>query len=118
AYGFNEGSGTTVADASGNRNTGTVSGAAWTTAGKYGNALSFNGTSSWVTVADAASLELTGGMTLEAWVKPTAINGWECVLLKEDSTDLAYALYADNNGNDTGGPRRPIVAIREDTTTS
>jgi hypothetical protein len=56
-------------------------------------------------------------MTLEAWVYPTAINGWECVLLKEDSNDLAYALYGDNNGNDTGGPRRPVVSIREGSTT-
>src|SRR5207247_5732705 len=102
ASGVNEGSGTQVLDFSGNGNVGTISGAAWTPAGKYGAALSFNGTDSWVTVPDAASLELTGGMTLEAWVKPTAIDGWECVLLKEDSTDLAYALYGDNNGNDTG----------------
>ncbi len=42
AYGFNEGSGSTTADASGNKYTATVSGATWTT-GKYGNALSFNG---------------------------------------------------------------------------
>ena len=48
AYGFNEGSGSTVADASGNGDTGTISNATWTTAGKYGNALVFNGTNaSW-----------------------------------------------------------------------
>src|SRR5207244_11752742 len=52
AYGFNEGSGTTVADASGNGNTGTVANTAWSTSGKYGKALSFNGTSSWVTIND------------------------------------------------------------------
>ena len=43
AYGFSEGSGSTTADASGNSNTGTISGATWTTSGRYGNALSFNG---------------------------------------------------------------------------
>jgi fibronectin type 3 domain-containing protein len=117
AYSFDEGSGSTVADSSGNGNTGTIANATWTTAGKYGNALSFNGTNSWVTIADSASLDLTTGMTLEAWVNPTAINGWECVLLKQDTNDLAYALYADNNGNDTGGPRRPIVSIKESSTT-
>src|SRR5262249_27498968 len=42
AYAFDEGSGTTVADASGNGNTGTVVGAAWSTSGKFGNALVFN----------------------------------------------------------------------------
>src|SRR5205814_7140669 len=116
AYSFDEGSGTTVVDRSGTGNGGTVSNTTWSS-GKYGGALSFNGTSSWVTVADSASLDLTTAMTLEAWVYPTAINGWECVLLKEDTNDLTYALYADNNGNDSGGPRRPVVSIREGSTT-
>ena len=40
AYGFDEGSGTTVTDQSGNGNTGTITGATWTATGKYGNALS------------------------------------------------------------------------------
>ena len=64
AYGFEEGSGTTTADASGNGLTGTVSSATWTTAGKYGKALVFAGASgSWVTVPNAAALNLTTGMT-------------------------------------------------------
>ena len=70
AYGFSEGAGTTVADLSGNGRTGTISGATWTAAGRFGNALSFNGTNAWVTVADANALDLTTGMTLEAWVNP------------------------------------------------
>src|SRR5271168_792732 len=49
AFSFNEGSGTTVNDSSGNGNTGTISNATWTTAGKYGGALSFNGKTSRVT---------------------------------------------------------------------
>ena len=72
AYAFNEGAGTTVADVSGNSNTGMISGATWTAAGRYGGALVFNGTSAVVTVPNAASLQLTTGMTLEAWVYPTA----------------------------------------------
>ena len=42
AYGFNEDSGTTTADASGNGITGQIQGATWTTKGKYGSALLFN----------------------------------------------------------------------------
>jgi hypothetical protein len=71
AYSFNEGTGTTVADASGNGNTGTIVGAAWTTAGKYGTALSFNGISSYIDLGNPASLKLTGSMTLSAWVMAT-----------------------------------------------
>src|SRR5580765_6634554 len=47
AYGFGEGSGTTVADTSGNANSGTIAGASWSPTGKFGTALSFNGTSDW-----------------------------------------------------------------------
>jgi hypothetical protein len=73
AYSFNEGTGNLVADASGNGNTGTIANAVWTTAGKYGNALHFNGTNAWVSVNDASNLDLQIGMTLEAWVNPSSI---------------------------------------------
>ena len=72
AYSFNEGSGTTVTDLSGNNITGTIVSATWTTSGKYGNALSFNGTSSYVDLGNPAALKLTGSMTIEAWVKAAA----------------------------------------------
>ncbi|MGB2591015.1 MAG: LamG-like jellyroll fold domain-containing protein, partial [Candidatus Acidiferrum sp.] len=85
AYSFNEGSGSTVNDSSGNGNNGTVSGATWTTTGKYGGALSFNGKSSRVVVNDSASLHLSSGMTLEAWVSPTNVpNSWEDVIYKQN----------------------------------
>src|SRR5688572_15465638 len=61
AYGFNEGSGTVVTDVSGNGNDGATTNTTWSTAGKFGAALSFNGTSSWVTVNDSSSLDLTNG---------------------------------------------------------
>ena len=101
AYGFDEGSGTTTADRSGNGNTGTVSNTTWAgaSAGKFGNALSFNGTNAWVTVASSSSLALTTGMTAEAWVNPTALgNAWRTVLLKEQTGNMVYDLYANGSG--------------------
>ena len=51
-----------------------------------------------MTVADSASLDLTTGMTLEAWVYPTLLSGaWRTVLLKEQTTGMAYGLYAGEN---------------------
>ena len=50
AYAFDEGTGTTVADLSGNGNNGQIGAATWTTSGKYGKALTFNGTSARVQV--------------------------------------------------------------------
>ena len=72
AYGFDEGTGNTVKDLSGNNLTGTIVGATWTTTGMYGNALSFNGTSSYVDLGNPSALQLTGSMTIEAWVKAAA----------------------------------------------
>jgi Concanavalin A-like lectin/glucanases superfamily/Domain of unknown function (DUF1929)/Bacterial Ig domain len=99
AYGFNEGAGVQTADESGQGNTGTLSNATWTAAGKFGSALSFNGTSAWVTIADAASLHLTTGMTIEAWVNPTVGTGWRSAILKETPGGLAFALYTANNAS-------------------
>jgi hypothetical protein len=79
AYSFNEGAGTTAADVSGNGNTGTIVNAVWTTSGRYGNALVFNGNNALVTIKDAPSLHLTTGMTLEAWVNPFAIPAADCI---------------------------------------
>jgi len=103
AYGFEEGAGTTTADASGNNLTGTISSATWTTAGKYGKALVFAGTNgSWVTVPNASALNLTTGMTISAWVKPSSsLPTWPSVVMKERSGELTYALYANS---DSGQP--------------
>ena len=96
AYGFEEGSGPTVADGSGGSHTGTITGATWTTAGRFGRALAFDG-NDWVTVPDATALDLTTGMTLEAWVHPVNLDpaDWRTAILKERAGGLAYALYAD-----------------------
>jgi hypothetical protein len=107
AYGFNEGTGATLGDSSGNGRQGTIANATWSTAGRYGRALLFNGNNAWVTVADAASLDLTTGMTLEAWVHPTVpmTNAWRSVLMKERGTGLSYSLYANSES------RRPSADV-------
>jgi hypothetical protein len=96
AYGFNEESGTSVSDASGNGHTGTISGATWSAQGRFGNALAFNGLNQWVTVPHSSQLNLTTALTLEAWAFPTAASGPRDILLKEGSTGDLYNLYARN----------------------
>ena len=101
AYAFDEGAGSTTADRSGNGNNGTLSNATWAgaSAGKFGNALSFNGSSSFVTVPDSSSLDLTTGMTLEAWVRPNAGGDCRTVIIKERPSDLVYGLYSSSDTN-------------------
>jgi hypothetical protein len=98
SYNFDAGTGTTVADLSGNANNGTITGATWATAGKNGGALSFNGTSNYVQFPDSSSLDLTTGMTLEAWVNPAALGTtWRTVLFKAQGAGMVYALYANQD---------------------
>jgi hypothetical protein len=112
SYGFEEGTGSSTIDNSGRGHVGTISGAAWTTAGRSGKGLSFDGVNDLVTVADAADLDLTLGATLEAWILPTMVDGWRTVALKEAVGELAYALYASDEGS------RPAMLARIDGTTS
>ena len=97
AYAFDEGSGTTVTDLSGNGNNGTVANTTWAATGKYGKALNFNGTSALVTVPNAASLQLSTAMTLEAWVNPSTVSSaWRDVIYKGD--DNYYLEGTSSNG--------------------
>jgi hypothetical protein len=103
AWGFGTTTGTTATDASGHGLTGTISNATHTTSGKYGPALSFNGTSSLVSIPDYPKIDLTTGMTLEAWVRPSSLSGWRAVMMKEQSGDLVYGLYANTDTNRPSG---------------
>jgi chitodextrinase len=67
AYAFDEGAGSVAHDASGNGHFGTISGATWAS-GRYGSALSFNGTNASVLLGSLGTF-YTSGFTLEAWVQ-------------------------------------------------
>jgi hypothetical protein len=105
ALGFEEATGVTAIDSSGHANTGVISGGTRVT-GRFGGGLQLDGVDDWVTVLDAASLDLTSGMTLEAWVRPSALSGWRTLMMKETADGLAYALYA----NDTNAS--PVAYVR------
>ena len=103
AYAFDEGVGTSVTDASGSGNTGAIGTATWSTAGRFGSALSFNGSGARVTVPDSASLDLTTGMTLEAWVFPTAGgSAWRDVIYKGQD-DIYYLMSSSDADRPAAG---------------
>jgi hypothetical protein len=93
-FSFNEATGTTVVDQVGR--TGAMSGPTWTS-GQSGAGLNFDGSNDWVTVSDDVGLDLSGAMTLAAWVRPDSVTGWRTVLLKETGNGLAYGLYSSDD---------------------
>lgn len=93
AYGFDEGSGSSVNDVSGHGNNGVIDGAAWAPApeGKYGSALSFNGVNDLVVVdaSSSSTLNVGSAITEEAWVYPTMTqSSWSTILHRQ--TDAFY----------------------------
>ena len=95
---FNEASGISVEDASGNGNTGTTEDALWVY-GKDGPALEFNGQTSRVVVPDSPSLHSeTGDISILAWIKvasdPTIWSNAGPMVFKQD----AYQWNVNNNG--------------------
>jgi hypothetical protein len=84
-------------------NAGTIHGATRTSSGKSGNALSFDGTS-YVSIADSASLRLSKGMTLAAWVRPTVVDKKSRgAISKESSSGVDYALYSSDTSGKVAG---------------
>jgi Concanavalin A-like lectin/glucanases superfamily len=97
---FNEGVGTTVADLSGNGNTGTLSGGVQWVAGHSGTALEFDGQTGQVFVSDALSLEPVQ-LTVQAWVKLAGSPGdFKYIVAKgaDGCQAGSYGLYSGPNG--------------------
>jgi Concanavalin A-like lectin/glucanases superfamily/Bacterial Ig domain/Bacterial Ig-like domain/Fibronectin type III domain len=89
AYSFDDGAGTIAGDATGHGHPGTVTSPSWVS-GKYGSALSFNGTSSHVDLPGLGRF-YKGGFTIEAWVK-------------KSTTAKDTGVLGSWDGNQTGGP--------------
>jgi hypothetical protein len=78
-YQFEEGSGTTANDSSGNGYTGTLSGTvSYSTSGMPGDALNF--TSGTVNLGSPTGLNISGKITLSAWIKPTSSSGTQDII--------------------------------------
>jgi hypothetical protein len=95
ALSFDEGQGSKAGDSSPAHNDGTITGAQWSSAGRFGRALAFDGDDV-VRIADAASLDVTQ-LTMEAWVRPRSNQRWGTVMMRRsEDWDVAYGLYASS----------------------
>ncbi len=95
-YTFDAGSGMTVADASGNGNTGTAEGSPGWVPGKINGAMEFSG-DDYVDCGDAASLVIRDAITVACWIKVQAfVNNWETIIAMGDDS------YRMSRGPETG----------------
>lgn len=95
AYSFDESEGGSAGDSASNHDA-TLHGPVWIKAGRYGAALEFNGEGDYLSVPDSGALDLTAGITLEAWVHPTATEAWATIIEKGHSNEempYGYALF-------------------------
>jgi chitodextrinase len=101
---FDEPSGSTVLDGSGNNNSGALTGSGATrTTGRVGSgSLSFNGSSGRVTIPHSTSLNLSSSFTLTAWLRPTSLSGYQTALHKGASAACSFWLQTKGT-NPTSG---------------
>ncbi len=96
---LDETSGTTAADASGNKLNGTLSGGpTWqTTGGKVGGALQFDGVNDYIDCGNPTALNIQDKITLACWIKLASFTrNWQAILAKGDNS---YRLTRSSAGN-------------------
>ncbi len=81
-WAFDEGTGTTATDSSGNSNNGVLFNSPVFTVGQMGNAVSLNGVNQYVQVSPTSGLNLSNAITLAAWVNPTDLSSYRNVVNK------------------------------------
>jgi hypothetical protein len=102
-YAFDEGSGTSAADASGNAITGTLTNGAGWGVGRNGNAVQLDGVNDFVNLGNPTPLQLTGSMTASAWIYSTAFPFDDAAIIsKRNGVEVGWQL---DTTVDTG-PRR------------
>ena len=89
---FDEGKGDVLHDRSGNKNHGKIHGAKWIKSGK-GYALRFDGANNYVDCGTGPSLDITGPITLQAWIQPTAVNQGEPGIVGKFFESYAITYY-------------------------
>ena len=89
---FDENTGTIASDSSGNGNDGTISGGAAWTAGKIGNALSFDGINDYVDAGNKPGLQIREAISLEGWIKINDLS------VSSDLFGRGHGLSSGNHG--------------------
>ncbi len=121
-YTFDEGSGTTAKDTSGNGNNGTINGNPQWVAGKVGGALAFDGAGDYVNCGKGASLVIRDTITVACWIKVASFTrNWETILgMGDDSYRMSRSATTGNSihfgcNGPTGGNLDATTLVNTDT---
>lgn len=100
---LDENTGTTAYDKSGNGNDATMNGsltsASWLPA-KNGSGLDFDGSGDYIEAANDSTLDITGDITISAWIKRDLTDDYSPFVAKTDSsTTWDYDFYIVNGSN-------------------
>jgi fibronectin type 3 domain-containing protein len=107
-WALDETNGTTANDSSGNGNNGTVSGAAWSSAGKVNGCLNFNGINNYVQVGNAISNDFSiafwvkttqSGSSGQWWQGAGLVDGYVAAGVNDFGTSLSNGKLAFGTGN-------------------
>ncbi|WP_052436196.1 LamG domain-containing protein [Georgenia sp. SUBG003] len=114
---LDEGAGTTAADSSGLGNHGRAQGTVAWGPGRTGSSLVLDGSSGYVQVPDSGSLDVSGAMTVAAWVRPQALATQYVVKKATNGTRDGFELSLSSSGagffrlnEDTAGDRYRVNA--------
>jgi len=91
---FNEGSGTSINDSSGNNYNGTAVNIAWTGSGKCGNAIT-SSSSSKITIPDSVNFTIPTPFTFEIWIYPTSTGQGMSLIDKQYWGGLDIGITSD-----------------------
>ncbi len=86
----------TTNDLSGNNNTGTMTNMSQTTspvAGISGQALNFDGVDDYVNVGTGSSLDITGPITISAWIYEKGFGAEQIIFIRNQRSDAMYSQY-------------------------
>ena len=101
-WNFEEGSGTTAYDTSGNTNNGLLTNSPTWSPGIHGKSLNFNGSSQYISVPhNNSTFDVTSGVTLETWINLNAVNANNGIINKGSfaNSQGVYSLMLYNWGN-------------------
>ncbi len=96
---FDEGSGSTTADSSGNANHGSLHGPVQWTDGHDGKALKFTGPFNYVLVEDSPELNPTDAITIAAWINPSWTGNNRILQKSSGGHDNQYRLLKEFGDN-------------------